>query len=290
MKYVKYLGMPVRWSILLVFQIVLIFSALYVIINFAPFEMTKTKVLETKKDFFMEGSRCGARGNFKEAEINFKKTMKMDKSHIEAKECLNIIYDLNNNKIKKEEAKDIFKGYLYYINNRSDLDYGVAYFQKAISINSDYALVHSILGAAYVKKNILNDAIAEFQKAVLIDPNYAPAYYNLGLAYEKKGMLDDAAIEFKKAISLDSCFAPFHVSLGIVFHRKKMIDEAIFEYEKAVSIDPKYAVAYSCLAVIYYKKQNYQLAVENCDKAVKLGCPVHPNFLDKLKPYRKAGK
>jgi tetratricopeptide (TPR) repeat protein len=63
-------------------------------------------------------------------------------------------------------------------------------------------------------------------------------------------------------------------------------EEAIALYKKAIQINPDYALVYNNLAVIYYEERQYGLAVKYCDRAVELGYKVHPEFLERLKPYR----
>jgi len=87
------------------------------------------------------------------------------------------------------------------------LDRAIACFQKAISIQSDYADAHCNLGNALLQRGDIKDAIVSFQEAISIDPNFAEVYYNLGVALEKIDKLDEAIACLEAAISLKPEFA-----------------------------------------------------------------------------------
>lgn len=199
----------------------------------------------------------------------------------------------------------------------------INYFQQALEINPNDVIMRSDLGGFLSMLGRMDEAIIELKKAILVDPNHALAHMNLGVAYMKKGMLDESMSELKRAVALNPNDAVSHDNLGATYARKSMLDESIIEHKKAIALDSSYFLAYSNLSFAYAQKGMYQealeaakkalsfnpndgqtnnnlacsyfalgqydLAIEYCDKAIKLGYPVDPQFIEMLKPYRKAG-
>ncbi|MBI4690681.1 MAG: tetratricopeptide repeat protein, partial [Nitrospirae bacterium] len=91
---------------------------------------------------------------------------------------------------------------LAYMDKGNPLE-AISYFEKALAIKSDLALVHSNIGNAFDELNYTDLAIIEYKKAIEINPDFETAHYNLGRAYYKKKMFEEASEEFKIAISLN---------------------------------------------------------------------------------------
>jgi len=69
-------------------------------------------------------------------------------------------------------------------------------------VNSD-AVEWYNKGVHYSRKGDHNLAIWCYDRATSIDPEYAKAWYNKGIAYKKKRMYDKAKDCFKKALDAD---------------------------------------------------------------------------------------
>jgi spermidine synthase len=61
------------------------------------------------------------------------------------------------------------------------VDEGIAEYQKALQIESDYAEAHNNLGAALVRKGRMAEAITQYQKALAIEPADPKTQNNLAL-------------------------------------------------------------------------------------------------------------
>ncbi|MBC7326310.1 MAG: tetratricopeptide repeat protein, partial [Moorella sp. (in: Bacteria)] len=53
-----------------------------------------------------------------------------------------------------------------------------------------------------------------------------------------------------------------------------------------LAIAPDFALGHNNLAYAYYLHGEYARAIEHVDRARQLGFTVHPEFLQKLEPYR----
>jgi len=76
------------------------------------------------------------------------------------------------------------------------------------------------LGIAYNDEGNYDKAIECYQKAITIDPDYADAYYNLGLAYKDKGNYDKAIECWQKAIDINPDNAVTYNNMGLAYYSK----------------------------------------------------------------------
>lgn len=88
------------------------------------------------EECYDKGIRYAAQGRFNEAEKEFKKALEIDQFYIPAKECLKVIEDVLEKKIKKEAAIHLFKGVLYYLKRMFDKE--IAEYKKAIVIDPNF--------------------------------------------------------------------------------------------------------------------------------------------------------
>jgi Flp pilus assembly protein TadD len=84
-------------------------------------------------------------------------------------------------------------------------------FEKAVSLDNEYANVFNNLGAVYlslfIKKNeqqSFSQAVQYYNKALELDPRHVPAYNGLGHAYRKAGNLEKAIYFWEKAVELET--------------------------------------------------------------------------------------
>ncbi len=111
------------------------------------------------------------------------------------------------------------------------------------------AEAYTVRGAAYLGKDLYDQAIADFNQALALNPNYAEAYSNRGAAY-----------------------------LG-----KDLYDQAIADSNQALALNPNLAVAYTVRGAAYLGKGLYDQAWEDIYKAQSLGYQVPPQFLELLR-------
>ena len=81
-----------------------------------------------------------------------------------------------------------------------ELDTAMAYYQKAIELDSTYAVAYNDLGVIFEAKGMPEQAEKNYLKAVKIDPHYLSAYSNLALFYENKRDLKKAAEYWQKRV------------------------------------------------------------------------------------------
>jgi len=126
----------------------------------------------------------------------------------------------------------------------------------------------------------LQKAITYFEKAVAVDSQYALGYASLAKTYILIGQLGYESVEivrFKaeeyslKALALDEELAEAHAALAAIKQSWEWdFEGAEEEYKKAIQLNPNYGTAHQWLAELYSGTERYQLAHEEIRKAIEL--------------------
>lgn len=102
--------------------------------------------------------------------------------------------------LEKEARSYRDKG--YKAQDRGDIDSAISWYQKATSLDPDYAVPHNDLGILFEAKGWLDRAESEYRKALEVDFDYGKAHTNLALLYERKGELEKAAFHWMRRYRL----------------------------------------------------------------------------------------
>lgn len=126
-------------------------------------------------------------------------------------------------------------------------DRATAHFEKAIELDSNYALAYAALADAlgqYAEAVMVNfdDSIAPRQtaieRALALDPLSGEAYASLGFLKLHKGTNEEAEKNFLKAIELSPNYPQGYHGYFILLSRKRLYEEALVPGRKAVELDP----------------------------------------------------
>ncbi|MCP4652377.1 MAG: tetratricopeptide repeat protein [Candidatus Omnitrophica bacterium] len=90
----------------------------------------------------------------------------------------------------------------YKLQMKGSADEAMAYYQKAIEMDPQYAEAHNDLGVIYENMGDFDNALLEYKRALEIDSNYLPVYTNLAFLYEKRGNVLNASHYWKKRYDL----------------------------------------------------------------------------------------
>ncbi len=176
------------------------------------------------------------------------------------------------------------RNYLYR-RTKTNIEFAIQLFQKAIELDPRYASAYAGLGEAYAtlyhdydnKEIWLDKAIESAFKALMYDPTLSEAYAALGLAYFSKKSIDEAITSTNKAIELDpSNFVAYWI-LGCIYHANDRDNEALEMYKKAVELNPDFHTAYGGLRMVYDSMGDE----ENRNKTVQKLLEVYPKYLSK---------
>ncbi len=173
--------------------------------------------------------------------------------------------------------------------------------------DSDQAELKSLLGQAFVRRGMYEEAVIEFEEAIVLNPKISVVYNNLGRAYTALHRYDDAIAVLEQAIAMSPGFADFHNNLGLAYLRKEYCRKAVDQFLRAADANPYYADAYYNLALAYLlntvTKEDFALSVnslqkifDNLEKAIKINPAyrsdeeAHGEELLKRKKYEEAYK
>lgn len=125
-----------------------------------------------------------------------------------------------------------------------------------------------------------DEALAFFNKAVSIDPDFAAAYTSIAYAYFYKVVFANyppregwAKVEqaIQRALQLDSTIAEAHTMQALVdFYCYHKWEKARQEYEKAIALRPKFSDTYRVKAYFHTMMNEGRAAIEMAEKAVQL--------------------
>ena len=161
--------------------------------------------------------------------------------------------------------------------NIGEYDKAIADFNRAIAIDSNYAVDYNDRGAAKAYKGDYNGAIADYDHAIAIDSDsdYAAAYTNRGAAKLSIDDCDGAIADHDYAIALDPDYVAAYTNRGVAKDHKGDYDGAISDYDHAIAIDPNYAEAYNIRGVARAHKGDYDQAIDDYDRAIA----IDPNYV-----------
>jgi len=195
---------------------------------------------------FLLGEAALAQQKWNEASIQFKK-------------CL----DLNPN---LDQAITGLTRALIYSGN---WDEAKLWVEKALKINPQNSRAWYALGVIESRVD-KKAAIADYEKAVSMQGNFAPLRRDLGLLQFQQQNYAEAAKHLSKAVELGVSDAIVFNSLGISYSRTNRLLRAVDSYKKALELNPKLAEAHANLAYAYQRLNRTGAAREENDKACKL--------------------
>jgi len=139
----------------------------------------------------------------------------------------------------------ILRGYLRA--SLDDIDGALEAYREVLQRTEarDAVVVRSLMGDAYRKKGLFDEAIQEYSRAIALDPGFAAAYYGMGLTYLGKRDAGHAYEYFSKALEID----PDHVlalsdMADLLLIRKENPEEALRYAERAVAKSPPFYQPY----------------------------------------------
>ncbi len=166
---------------------------------------------------------------------------------------------------------------------------------------SDQAELKNLLGQAFMRRGMHEEAVVEFEEAVVLNPKISVIYNNLGRAYTAVRRFEEAISTLEQAIAMSSGFADFHNNLGLAYLKKEYCKKAVEQFLRAVDSNQYYAEAFYHLAMAYvlnaFTKEDFALSVncnqkvkDNLDKAAKINPAYHNEAVAKAEELLKQKK
>ncbi len=139
----------------------------------------------------------------------------------------------------------ILKGYLRASFN--DIDGALKAFRTVLKQAEarDAVVVHNLMGDAYRRKGLFDNAIKEYTKAIERDPSFSAAYYGIGLTYLGKRDIGNAYAYFGKALEIDPDNVLALADMAdLLLLRKENPEGALRFAQRAVSKSPPFYQPY----------------------------------------------
>jgi tetratricopeptide (TPR) repeat protein len=188
-----------------------------------------------------------------------------------------------------ESGRQTRQGLIAALTNRGNVHLGnrnydraIDDYNKAIRLDTKYAVGFNNRGLAYLRKGRIDRAIEDFDGAIGLNPKYAMAFVNRATAYQEKaqwdfdaylaeGTYEDRAIQdLDKAIRLDRNNAIAFRNRGFVYTRMQRYDRAIQDFDEAIRLDPRIGSHFSGRAYALRFVGQYERAIADYRRALTL--------------------
>lgn len=118
------------------------------------------------------------------------------------------------------------------------------YYTKALEIKED-AIIYYSRGKTRYQLKKYRQAIEDFDRALSLNPNYAVVYLNRGIIYDREQQWEFAIADYTQAIQLNPNYANAYYNRALLYHYDlQNLELALADYNKAIDLNPNYADAY----------------------------------------------
>jgi len=169
------------------------------------------------------------------------------------------------------------RGYLLRHEKPENINAAIDLFERAISIDTAYAVAYSGLGEAYWLKyegdknpRWVEMAINNSEHAKRIDSELAPVNVTLGIIYAGTGKYQIAIEAFNRSLESDPTNHIAFTGLANAYAKQGKLKEAESTYKKAIALKPDYWGGYNALGTFYYRQGKFENALNQFRKVIKL--------------------
>ena len=143
--------------------------------------------------------------------------------------------------------------------------------QKAVELDDTLAEAHSSLGYVFFVDFEHTQSVKEFERAISLNPNYATAHQWFGAnVLSALGRFDQAIAEGKRALELDPVSPVISLSLGAIYKNARRYDEAVAQLRDTVEMHPDFYWAHRFLGVTLELRGATGQAIAEYRKAFEL--------------------
>ncbi|MDF1864107.1 MAG: tetratricopeptide repeat protein [Saprospiraceae bacterium] len=167
----------------------------------------------------------------------------------------------------QRKPTDNLQAYEYYLQGRKyytnyqekDNEIAIQLFEKALEIDSNFALAYAGLGDALSQKSnfkygnpeLLNTAMQMSQKAIQIDSNSSEGYKALGLSYHYQGEKEKAMESYYQAVEINPNNEMAISNIALICQEEGKFVEGIDWAEKAMELNPQHQMSFLRLSELY---------------------------------------
>jgi len=133
---------------------------------------------------------------------------------------------------------------------------------QLMAVGKDSAIVHMLLGKAYMAHGDYEHALTELQTAAKGDAKLPLLHYNLGLVYRHNGEMERARTEFQADAAVEPDVAFNYDQLGLLASLDGKDRDAEIYFKDAVKRDRRLGTSWFGLAKIYRQEKRYSEALK----------------------------
>ena len=133
---------------------------------------------------------------------------------------------------------------------------------QLMAVGKDSAIVHMLLGKAYMAHGDYEHALTELQTAAKGDAKLPLLHYNLGLIYRHNGEMEKARTEFQADAAVEPDVAFNYDQLGLLASLDGKDRDAEIYFKDAVKRDRRLGTSWFELAKIYRQEKRYSEALK----------------------------
>jgi tetratricopeptide (TPR) repeat protein len=163
-------------------------------------------------------------------------------------------------------------------------------FERALSLQPDYAEARNSLGALLAQGGDLPAAVGMFQAALETRPDFADALNNLGYAFFQMGRAAEAKALYEQALAAQPDFAEALNNLGIFYGRQGDLDRARSYFQAAVEKRPAYGEAGNNLALVLNARGDTEGAVVVLERLIQDTPAFEAAYVTLSRIYLRAGR
>lgn len=199
---------------------------------------------QAQKNLYRQGIEAGTTGDFSKAAQCFRQALEIDRFAVSSKRGLDLIDDLNHDKVDRQVGILLFKGLVFELKEMPAA--AIDLYAKAVELSPDYYFARHNLGGACYEHNENARAEEHLLAASRLNPTYAYTWNGLGLLYNRLKKYADAIKAFEKAIEIDPTYYKAYYNMGCAYQwsgggPNSEIAQNLFR--KALEINPDYLMA-----------------------------------------------
>lgn len=158
-------------------------------------------------------------------------------------------------------------------NRRDD---AIAYYNEVISLEpvDNLTLAEAYCYRAYCNQDTYNLAIEDYDKAIELNSSFALAYRNRGVTHEKEDKIDLAINDYSKVVELNPNSSLAYSDLARAYRNKRATDLAIKNYRIAVELNPHNVNDFYYLVVIQLEQRKWENAKADLIAAQNRGLDI----------------
>jgi len=162
---------------------------------------------------------------------------------------------------------------------------------RALEIDSNLAIAHDHHAMAHFYLDWdWQKAEEEFQRAISLNANFAHAHHFYTWFLVAMGRTEEAHTSIRRALELDPLAILAYMTASDVFYMSRQYDQAITQLQEALDLSPNHIIALSRLGWSYVQKGMFEEAIDNMERAVLLSPDYIENRWMLGHAYAAAGK